>query len=577
MQKSKSSKFVVISLLLMLLFQTTISDVKAFTPNWQYTTAEYGSFDSKITFKFGSKGVIDFVTNVKEVEICISDVCSTYISTILPHKGSIDISNKTDGTYSIVFYNIFFYNQTDFEVISGTAYYLPNDMVKKNWNFMYDLSTRDPQYYTTTSQISNSMTLAQYNEIKNKVQQIIYGKVTNYDKALAIYEWVTNNFYYDYDCFEDRTCTNNSLYETFKLQRGVCTHFSDITSAMMRIAGIPALTMNGIAYTSYGAGGHAWNAIYVNHRWMILDSTWDTSNAYSDGEYYPWGVSLNYFDVGIESISYDHEITRLPYYPIAMENRVESIQIAKLPSRLSYVKGENVDLSGAKITGVTFGGSYIDLPLSSMSVSGFDSYLPTFGKQQVDLKYLTLSQTFDVYLVRYKDVPYDYAFYTRIMDLSEKNIINGYSDQTFRPLNNLTRAQAAIIIVRALGLEFKGKVSDFSDVPSSHSAYEYISAAYEAGIINGYSIDNTFRPNLFVTRQQIAVMIQRAFNVVHSGKTTAFTDVTDNMQTKVFIETLASQGIINGYQDGTFKPFNNATRAQFSSMIYNALRYKALD
>jgi amidase len=158
------------------------------------------------------------------------------------------------------------------------------------------------------------------------------------------------------------------------------------------------------------------------------------------------------------------------------------------------------------------------------------------------------------------------------MRLVGLGIINGYSDNTFRPNNTLTRAQAAIMIVRAIGLSTEGVSSSFTDVPPTHAAYKFISAAYQAGIINGYS-DGTFKPNANVTRAQIAIMVQRAFNVQASETIITFTDVPEGYAPKKFIETLASQKIVNGYSDGTFKPLNNVTRAQFSTMIYNAIQY----
>jgi peptide/nickel transport system substrate-binding protein len=173
---------------------------------------------------------------------------------------------------------------------------------------------------------------------------------------------------------------------------------------------------------------------------------------------------------------------------------------------------------------------------------------------------------------RFSDVPFDFRAYQHIEYLASKGIINGYSDGTFRPNANITRAQAAIMIVRAIGLDTGGASSMFTDVPSTHSAYKFISAANQAGIINGYS-DGTFKPNANVTRAQIAIMVQRAFNVQASGTVVSFTDVPEGYAPKKFIEILASQKIVNGYSDGTFKPLNNVTRAQFSIMMYNAIKY----
>jgi amidase len=125
------------------------------------------------------------------------------------------------------------------------------------------------------------------------------------------------------------------------------------------------------------------------------------------------------------------------------------------------------------------------------------------------LPYDVYTTTFQAYLVRFKRCNLtDTANYAHINALVELGIINGYSDSTFRPNNTLTRAQAAIMIVRAAGISTDGVSSNFTDVPPTHAAYKFISAAYQAGIINGYS-DGTFKPNANVTRAQIAIMVQR--------------------------------------------------------------------
>jgi hypothetical protein len=206
-------------------------------------------------------------------------------------------------------------------------------------------------------------------------------------------------------------------------------------------------------------------------------------------------------------------------------------------------------------------------------LSGYNPYKTTYGPQNVTVNYQGFYTSFEVYLDRFIDVPYGHRNYAHINALVEIGIINGYSDNSFRPNNTLTRAQAAIMIVRAAGISTEGVSSNFTDVPSSHAAYKFISAAYQAGIINGYS-EGTFKPNANVTRAQIAIMVQRAFNVQESGTVMSFTDVLEGYAPKKFIEILAGQKIVNGYSDGTFKPNANVTRAQFSTMIYNALEYQ---
>jgi PKD repeat protein len=248
------------------------------------------------------------------------------------------------------------------------------------------------------------------------------------------------------------------------------------------------------------------------------------------------------------------------------------ISISKLPLKVNYLINENLDIKGLEVrVDMENSENYLLKVLDSM-ISGYDPYSTTYGPQTVTVTYQGLTTTFEVYLNRFIDVPYGHRNYVHINALVGLGIINGYSDNTFRPNNTLTRAQAAIMIVRAVGISTEGVSSNFTDVPTTHAAYKFISAAYQAGIINGYN-DGTFKPNVNVTRAQIAIMVQRAFNVQASETIITFTDVPEGYAPKKFIEILASQKIVNGYSDGTFKPLNNVTRAQFSTMIYNAIQY----
>jgi hypothetical protein len=282
-------------------------------------------------------------------------------------------------------------------------------------------------------------------------------------------------------------------------------------------------------------------------------------------------------DLGIAGYDpeYGHGVIdagNLLYTLSSQVNDVYQIEILKTPTKINYLYSEPIDPTSGLIRVYKTNGQYLDMTISLEMLSGYDAYSTNYGPQTVTVTYQNATATFDVYLNRFVDVTSEHPNYTHINALVGVGIINGYSDNTFRPSNPLTRAQAAIMIVRAIGLSTEGVSSSFTDVPPTHVAYKFISAAYQAGIINGYS-DGTFRPNANVTRAQIAIMVQRAFNVQASDTIITFTDVPEGYAPKKFIEILASQKIVNGYSDGTFKPLNNVTRAQFSTMIYNAIQY----
>ena len=178
--------------------------------------------------------------------------------------------------------------------------------------------------------------------------------------------------------------------------------------------------------------------------------------------------------------------------------------------------------------------------------------------------------------VTFKDLKTDHWAYKQIQHLAKKNIVKGNSDGYFMPGDNITRAQAAVMIVNALGLDLEVGTTKFSDVPSDHWASGHIAAAQKAGIINGYK-DGTFKPGENITRAQIAVMIVNAYDLNQSGEGVSFSDIssgTNEHWAYKHINTLASNGIINGYGDGTFKPGELATRAHFSVFLSNTINLK---
>lgn len=106
-------------------------------------------------------------------------------------------------------------------------------------------------------------------------------------------------------------------------------------------------------------------------------------------------------------------------------------------------------------------------------------------------------------------------FANYVVTADEQNIISGYQDGTFRAGNSITRAEALKIILKAKGITVGGgaNVSDyFSDVSASDWFANYVSYAYKNGMITGYS-DNTFRPNDPVTRAEFAKMVADINNI----------------------------------------------------------------
>ena len=166
--------------------------------------------------------------------------------------------------------------------------------------------------------------------------------------------------------------------------------------------------------------------------------------------------------------------------------------------------------------------------------------------------------------------PSDY-FYTPVHDLAIAGVISGYGDCTYRPYNNITRGQAAKIVVLGSGRPINTTGGPhFNDVPTSHPFYAYIETAYNAGVISGYG-DGSFKPQNNVTRGQFSKMNVLAFSFpINTTGGPHFTDVPTNNAFYQFIETAYNLGLISGYSDHTFRPNTDITRGQAAKIVYQA-------
>ena len=156
-----------------------------------------------------------------------------------------------------------------------------------------------------------------------------------------------------------------------------------------------------------------------------------------------------------------------------------------------------------------------------------------------------------------------------IQEMVSEGIAGGYPDGKFRPDNIITRAEFAVLAVRAFALEpGPGKV--FADT-ANHWARDAIKTAGYHGLVSGYS-DTAFGPDDPVTREQIAVMIANIANIKSTGAVKTFTDAARIAAwAKVSVEKATSAGLITGYPDGSFKPKANATRAEAAVILARSM------
>lgn len=186
-----------------------------------------------------------------------------------------------------------------------------------------------------------------------------------------------------------------------------------------------------------------------------------------------------------------------------------------------------------------------------------------------------------------------------IGELSHVAYIRGFEDGTVRPQEAVTRAQAAQMLfaltdaessgVPAEGSEngeqendsaMTGRASEFRDVPENAWYYEAVTSLTDSGILNGYE-DGTFQPDKEITRAELASIVIRATGINDGGAPdtgadtapaakTGFSDVPADAWYAEAVSEASGNGWITGYTDGTFRPFDNATRAESVAMLNRA-------
>lgn len=174
------------------------------------------------------------------------------------------------------------------------------------------------------------------------------------------------------------------------------------------------------------------------------------------------------------------------------------------------------------------------------------------------------------------DVDATNTHYEAIERMTDRGIIQGYQDGTYRPSANISRGQVATLIARALELHLPDEeelpASIYHDVNRNHTQAAAIYAVQEAGVMTGSN--EYFNPSAQISREQMATVLVRAFDlerVVEGGNQDPVTDLTKASATHRANISILSQHEITRTSDGSFRPRNQVTRGQFASFMDRAL------
>lgn len=172
-----------------------------------------------------------------------------------------------------------------------------------------------------------------------------------------------------------------------------------------------------------------------------------------------------------------------------------------------------------------------------------------------------MTATSGAYAAGFKDVKDSNWASESINRMSEKGYTGGFPDGTFRPGANISRAEFAAIINKINGFTEQEK-TEFRDLSSSHWAYAEIRSAVKAGYAGGFP-DGTFKPNLPVTREQAAAILNNIYKFENSAQSVTIKDLSKvSPWAADSVLRVVASGAMGGYEDGTFSPKKPVTRAE---------------
>lgn len=180
---------------------------------------------------------------------------------------------------------------------------------------------------------------------------------------------------------------------------------------------------------------------------------------------------------------------------------------------------------------------------------------------------------------KFRDVPSTYWANQSIYTAVEKGYFKGYSDGTFRPKANITRAEFAALIARVADYEGVQSSADFSDM-KGHWAESAVNTAVGMGFIKAADYPNGFQPGKALTREEMAKWLSSGLAANDTEYKQAWTDTKTTVlpvkeyfqgqisQTKApFIAIVMGTGLMKGYTDGTFGLTKTTTRAEVSAIV----------
>lgn len=149
-------------------------------------------------------------------------------------------------------------------------------------------------------------------EIIELANNIVFGLDTEYEKTLAIHDWVASNIAYDTEAYFNNNVHTYSALETVRGKKAVCNGYANLTAALNRSVGIRTKIVSGTAWTnkdilSKKTENHAWNETLIDGKWLIQDTTWDSGGIQPGTKKFIHQLSHEYFNPSPSKFEKSHQ------------------------------------------------------------------------------------------------------------------------------------------------------------------------------------------------------------------------------------------------------------------------------
>lgn len=241
---------------------------------------------------------------------------------------------------------------------------------------------------------------------------------------------------------------------------------------------------------------------------------------------------------------------------------------------VTYNPGKHGKIASGMINESVIRGNYPKNPPTISAESGYEftGWSAKENGEILDLSKQAITANLTYYAI-YKEIAGDIA---KINQNYLGAYLKGYTDKTFKPDNNMTRAEFASMLSNILTIPKNSKTTTFADVSSDKWYAEAVNLVAGIGVIKGYD-DGLFRPEQNITRAEATSLLMRcANNLSKTNSNTQLSDINAHWAYNDIIKAIDGN-IIDGYPDGTFRPNDYISRAEVAKITNKLLGREPLN